>query len=137
MIVVHWDHSTVARSSPAFPVSKIAIMRLRSDIWVKAYVRRCATSGGMALIARSGDPERGAVFITVNRPGRKALVYGPAPAGLGEEDRRFATMLGDEPVDIGRVGEFLARQVSFDDDIWIIDVDDHDGRHFLDDELAA
>lgn len=111
-------------------------MRLRTDIWVKAYLRRCASAGAMALISRSGDPERGAVYITVHRPDRMAVVYGPAPAGFEDEGRRFAPLLGTDPIASVRADEFLTRQATFDEDIWVVELDDREGRHFLDDELA-
>ena len=32
---------------------------------------------------------------------------------------------------------YLARQIEFDPDIWIVSVEDRQGRHFLEDWLAA
>ena len=38
-------------------------MRLKSEIWVKAYLRRCTVNGAMAVVVRHGDDDAGAIFI--------------------------------------------------------------------------
>ncbi len=62
-------------------------LRLRSDIWVKAYIRLCGSTGTMAAVVRHGDDDAGAIFIKVNRLDGTCALFGPAPAGLDEADR--------------------------------------------------
>jgi hypothetical protein len=50
-------------------------MRLKSGIWVSAYVRRCYVEGVFAVIRRRGSDEAGAIFIKVNRLDDTADVY--------------------------------------------------------------
>ncbi|MBO0753267.1 MAG: DUF1491 family protein, partial [Bradyrhizobiaceae bacterium] len=54
-------------------------MRLKSGIWVSAYIRRCYAEGVFAAVRRRGAEEAGAIFIKVNRLDGTADVYGPAP----------------------------------------------------------
>ena len=42
-------------------------MRLRSDIWVSAYLRRCAAQGVVAVLRRRGAAEAGAIFVKLDR----------------------------------------------------------------------
>jgi hypothetical protein len=42
-------------------------MRLKSGIWVAAYIRRCHLEGAFAAIRRRGAEEAGAIFIKLNR----------------------------------------------------------------------
>jgi hypothetical protein len=42
-------------------------MRLRTEFWVKAYIRRCAMEGASAVVVRHGDDDAGAIFVQVNR----------------------------------------------------------------------
>jgi hypothetical protein len=42
-------------------------MRLKSNIWVSAYVRRCDVEGAFAAVRRKGAEEAGAIFVKVNR----------------------------------------------------------------------
>ena len=113
-------------------------MRLKSEIWVKAYLRRCASEGVDAMLVRRGDSDAGAVYIKVSRLDGMALMFGPAPAGMdgAREERRFESSFTREIVPEAEADAFLARQVEFDSDIWIVAVEDRQGRHFLDEWLA-
>lgn len=114
-------------------------MRLKSEIWVKAYIRRCQHEGAAAVLVRRGDADAGAIYIKVSRLDGTALLFGPAPAGLegAGEERRWEPSLGGKPAAEADADAFLARQIAFDSDIWIVAVEDGAGRHFLDDWLAS
>jgi hypothetical protein len=111
-------------------------MRLRSGVWVSAYVRRCFVEGVFAAIRRRGAEEAGAIFIKVNHLDGTADVYGPAPqAALGEDgslDRLFCPAMKAMPAPDAETEAYLARQIRFDPDLWIIETEDRAGRHFLD-----
>jgi hypothetical protein len=113
-------------------------MRLKAEIWVKAYLRRCQSEGAAAVLVRRGDSDAGAIYIKVSRLDGTASLFGPAPAGLDEagEDRRWQACLEPAPVGEDAADAYLARQIDFDPDLWIVSVEDRQGRHFLDDWLA-
>jgi hypothetical protein len=113
-------------------------MRLKADIWVMAYLRRCRAEGGDAVLVRRGDADAGAIYIRVSRLDGTAALYGPAPAGLAEarEERRWQSCLKGEWAAEGEADAYLARLAESDPDLWIVAVDDRRGRHFLDDWLA-
>ena len=112
-------------------------MRLKSELWVKAYIRRCQLEGAAALLVRRGDADAGAIYIKVSRLDGTALLFGPAPAGLdaAREERRWQSCLTREPAAETEADAYLERQTSFDSDVWIVAVEDRAGRHFLDDWL--
>ena len=118
-------------------------MRLKSEIWVKAYLRRCQHEGADAVLVRRGDTDAGAIYIKVSRLDGTAALFGPAPAGMEEarEERRWLPCLGRQsasgPPSEADADAYLARQIEFDPDIWIVSVEDRQGRHFLEDWLAA
>ena len=112
-------------------------MRLKSGIWAAAYLRRAQTEGAFAAVRRRGAEEAGAVFIIVNRLDGSATLYGPAPQSAFEEaqpaERMFSAVLGGAmPVPEAEVEGRLAREIRFDSDVWILEVEDRAGRHFLD-----
>jgi|SRR5688572_24126524 hypothetical protein len=113
-------------------------MRLKAEIWVTAYLRRCNSEGADAVLVRRGDGDAGAIYIKVSRLDGTAVLYGPAPAGLEEarQDRRWHACLKGELASESDADAYLARQIDFDPDIWIVAVEDRQGRHFLDDWLA-
>lgn len=114
-------------------------MRLKSEIWVKGYLRRCAVHGAHAVVARRGDTDAGAIFIKVQRRDGCAMVFSPAPAGRDDADydRRWVGPTDGTWISSLAADAVLARETSFDRDIWVIDVDDVDGRHCLGDDLAS
>jgi hypothetical protein len=88
------------------------------------------------VIARRGDDAAGAIFICIDRLDGSASLYGPAPAGFAgtESERRWIKCFVAEFVPSAEAADYLARQVAFDPDIWIVEVEDRRGRHFLGDE---
>jgi hypothetical protein len=113
-------------------------MRLKSEMWVRAYLRACAVAGAAAVVVRHGDDDAGAIFIKINRLDGTARLFGPAPAALDTEvlDRQWMPYLDAPATREAEVDADLARQVRFDPDLWVIEVEDREGRHHLDGWLA-
>lgn len=113
-------------------------MRLKTGIWVKAYLRRCQGADVPAMVMRHGDDDAGAVFVRVNTLDGSSLLFGPAPAGLdaADSDRQLAPLFGGRAVPDAEADAFLAREAGFDRDLWVVEIEARDGRHFLDDWLA-
>ena len=111
-------------------------MRLKSGIWVAAYLRRCHIEGAAAVLRRRGAEEAGAIFIKVSRLDGTADLYGPAPQSAFDEarpsERAFSQALQNPPLPEADVENYLTRQFRFDPDLWIVEVEDRAGRHFLD-----
>jgi hypothetical protein len=102
-------------------------------------MRRCVVEGASAVVVRHGDDDAGAIFIKIIRLDGTCLVFGPAPAGLAgaESDRRWVGHLSPDGVAEAQADAFLAREARFDSDLWLVEVEDRKGRHFLDDQLDA
>ncbi len=110
-------------------------MRLRADIWVAAYLRRCSTEGAYAVLRRRGAAEAGAIFVKVDRLDGQTAVFGPAPqTELAERgvDRVWRRLHDEDWIDPATAEEKLRREIKFDSDLWIVEVEDRKGRHFLD-----
>lgn len=111
-------------------------MRLKSAIWVAAYLRRRHIEGTFAVVRRRGNEEAGAVFVRIDRLDGTSELYGPAPQSAFDEphpsDRIFSPCFKHRPVANDEVERFLGRQMRYDPDIWIIEVEDRRGAHLLD-----
>jgi hypothetical protein len=92
------------------------------------------------VLRRRGAEEAGAIFVKVSRLDGTADVYGPAPQTAFEEarpiDRAFVSLLKQSPASEEEAESALARQLKFDPDIWIVEVEQREGRHFLDQVVA-
>jgi hypothetical protein len=106
--------------------------RVRSDFWVASHLRRCGVEGVTAVLRRRGAAEAGAIFVKVDRLDGTGSLYGPAPQlFLGEADlgRLFSPVVMDAPVI--DIEDRIRREQSFDPDLWLIEIEDRAGRHFL------
>ena len=76
------------------------------------------------------------MFIKVARLDGTAEVFAPAPQTAFDEARpsyrAFAPALKTQPVPEADAEAYLGRQINFDPDCWIVEVEDRAGRNFLD-----
>jgi hypothetical protein len=112
-------------------------VRLRSDIWVAAYLRRCGVEGASAVLRRRGAAEAGAIFVKVDHPNGSATLYGPAPQSIAAEaprgvDRMFARTHTGPSINSGEAEERLKREIAFDPDLWIVEVENGADGAWLD-----
>jgi len=110
-------------------------MRLRSDFFVSALIRRAEVAGAVAMLRRRGAAEAGAIYVKVDRLDGSAALYGPAaqteeiPQGVA---RLFTRLHGTEWLDPADVEARLSREIEFDPDLWIVEIEDRQGRAFID-----
>jgi hypothetical protein len=110
-------------------------MRLKSSIWVAAYLRRCQTANVFGAVRRRGAEEAGAVFIKVALLDGHAVLYVPAPQTVYDDSRpieRLFIPTSKQPLPEQSVEERLQKEIRFDPDAWIVEIEDRAGRHFLD-----
>ncbi len=108
---------------------------LKTDFWASALIRRAEIAGAFAGVVRKGDSDAGAVLVKVATLDGRARLY--APARRGEEGARVwvdlsAGSLGDEE---RAVDAYARRQAEFDPDIWVVEIEDKKGRHFLEEPV--
>ena len=103
-------------------------MRVTTDFWVSALVKRVFSGGGFAAIAKRGATEAGAVFVIVRDRLGGAELFGPAPQtsyDTAKPDDRFFTRhaLKDEAALDAR----LEKEKRFDPDIWVVEIEPGQG----------
>ena len=109
-------------------------MRITSDLWVAAVVRRVFAAGGFAAVLKRGALEAGAIFVvTRNRLG-EATLYGPAPQASYDsgkpQDRRFQLLIRESA---DAIEARLAKEERFDPDLWVVELEtgDRDAGEFI------
>ena len=103
--------------------------RLKAEFWVKALLRRCAVANAPAMVVRRGDADAGAALVKVNDLKGGATVLAAGWAADGGRVWRRAT--GPQPVSDAEAEAYIARQLERDPDIWVVEIEDKAGRHFL------
>lgn len=114
-------------------------MRLKAGIWISAYIRQLSAMTIPVAVTRRGDPDAGAIFVKINTLDGFAQVLRPAASGLPgtDSERRWSRALPAERTEESAADAYLARQAEFDGDMWIVEVEDRQGRHFLDEAVVA
>lgn len=97
-----------------------------AHIWVSALLRRAQTGGAFATVAHRGDADRGDVVIKVTTARGQARLY--APAFNPEGPTAFERLAGEDEAD---VDQLIQKRLKSDRDLWVVEIEDRDGRHFL------
>ena len=103
-------------------------MRLKSEIWVGAFLRRWQAEGYYGAVIRKGATEAGAVYVIVNHLDGTFHFFGPAPGPAFDErgERRWFEEL-PFPASQDAIDRVLSKRLRSDPDIWIVEIEDRAG----------
>lgn len=102
--------------------------RLTAEFWVQAYLTRLRLENIPAFVTAHGDNTAGAVIVKLNTLDGNAVAF-QRSFDLMSGARTWAVLSQGSERD---VDEALSRQRGFDPDLWLIEVEDREGRHLLD-----
>jgi len=107
--------------------------RLKAGIFVRALIRRAEVAGAQAFVVKKGAEEAGAVFLKISRLDGTCMVLNQARDSHGE--LVWAKVLGDS-CDEAKASAYFARQIKYDSDLWIVEIEDREGRTFVDEKIV-
>ncbi|MBS0472295.1 MAG: DUF1491 family protein [Proteobacteria bacterium] len=111
----------------------MTVPRLKAGIFVRALIRRAEVAGAHAYVLRKGSEEAGAVVLKLLRRDGTSLVLNQARNGDGA--LVWVKPLGDaSEEEKSRI--WFDRQTRFDPDLWIVEIEDADGRSFVDEPIV-
>ncbi|MDE4141709.1 MULTISPECIES: DUF1491 family protein [Rhodobacterales] len=102
--------------------------RLTARFWVDAYLARLRLSDIPAFVTAHGDDTAGAVLVKLNTLDGQAQAFHRS-YDLMSGDRKWVLLAEGPEAD---VDASVRRQGEFDPDLWVIEVEDRQGRHLLD-----
>lgn len=105
-------------------------MRLTADIWVSAYLTRLRLAAISAFVVARGDATAGAVMVKLNTLDGRACCY-QRSFDLMTGERSWIVLAQGAEAD---VDQSVQRQRGYDPDLWVIEVEDRQGRHLLDED---
>lgn len=99
---------------------------LKAGFWTSALIRKAEIEGAFAAVVKKGDPDAGACLVKVRLLNGEATLYRPIRNMDGER-----VWLPKGPEDERDIDSYINRRVDDDPDIWVVEIEDRKGRHFL------
>ena len=103
-------------------------MRLTAEFWVHAYLARLRLQDIPGFVVSHGDDTAGAVLVKLNTLDGNAVLYQRVFDLMSDARQWDVLAQGSET----EVDSAITRQRQFDRDIWVVEVEDRQGRHLLD-----
>jgi hypothetical protein len=102
--------------------------QLKTGIWVDALIRRAQGGGAFACVMPRGDRDAGSVLVVVSA--RDALhLYTP------ERDMEGDRVWRGQALDAVTLARTVAARLDFDPDLTVVEIEDRDGRHFIEEPV--
>ena len=92
--------------------------RVKAGIWVSMALRMGNANGRYGVVLRKGDPDAGGILVVL-RNDKQVSVLSQIRSGEGALAWMRAT--GSDPVDDATADAYVARQVKFDPDLWVVE----------------
>ncbi len=105
---------------------------LKTSFWAPALIRRAENGGAFASVSHRGDPDAGACLVKVRTLDQMAVLY-----------RSMRDMSGERiwhpkgPLDEDQIDQTIRKALVSDPDLWVIEIDDKQGRHFLTEKVEG
>jgi hypothetical protein len=110
------------------------VMGLTTGIWVSAQVRICDRNFIPATVVRRGDPDSGTVLLKLNRFEEGVTVY--TQASSTTDTPAWSRGTGPKPVTEAEADAYIERQVKYDPDVWVLEIEDRKGQYKMDGKIV-
>jgi len=105
---------------------------LKAGFWTSALIRRAETAGAFAAVVKRGDKDAGACLLKVRLLNGEATLYRPIRNMEGAR-----VWLPKGPEEEREIDNYINGRVDDDPDLWIVEIEDRKGRHFLTEPIEA
>ena len=93
---------------------------------MQACIRRGNAAGIPVVVVHKGDATRGSVLVKLNRLDGSCVVLAETQEMSGA--RAWIKGTGTEPVAEAAADDYIARNRKYDPDLWVIEIEDREGR---------
>lgn len=100
--------------------------RVRTQIWVQAQIRVCDQCNIAIFVRKKGDVDAGAVLIKLNGFAEGSIVLAQV---TGADRTEWMRGTGDDPVKDADAEAYIERQLKWDPDVWVLEIEDPKGEY--------
>ncbi|MHC3126362.1 hypothetical protein OB03_03225 [Brevundimonas sp. GN22] len=109
-------------------------MLLSTDVWVSGLIRRAELEGAFATVVRKGDARAGDVVVKAyNTSTRTARLFSQSVDMQGQP-LWIQPVVSESEADLDA---YLERRRGYDPDLWVVEIEDRHGRHFLQEKVEG
>lgn len=109
-------------------------LRLKSELYVQALVRRVQGAMSAAYVLARGDKDAGGIYVRINRLDGTAGVLNMFTDMEGAQSFRVILPPGSDEAESDVL---IKREMQRDPDLWVVDIEDAKGRHFLEGRIEG
>jgi hypothetical protein len=106
---------------------------LPTDLIIAAQIRTAAKEGVPITVRHRGDSSSGVIILKINRLNGTAHVLMQARY---DEELVWSPVSRDDPMSEADAELYLKRQIDIDPDSWILEIEDHQGRHWFPERIV-
>ena len=110
-----------------FP-SRVSELLLNSDLWVSALIRRAEIGGAFATVVKKGDERAGSVIVKAYDTSTRTARLFTEAFGADGDRLWIQPVVSDSESELDA---YIARQRGYDPDLWVVEIEDRQGRHFI------
>ena len=96
--------------------------RLKTGLLVSAEIKRCEQFFLSAVIVHKGDEDRGLILIKQYVHGEGARIF--AQTRDMDDNLIWHHPLGEGFMEELKADDYIKRQIGFDEDLWVLEIDD-------------
>lgn len=109
-------------------------MLLSSDLWVSALIRRAQIEGAYATVVKTGDARAGSVIVKAYDTSTRTARLFTEAFGTDGDRLWIQPVMSDSETELDA---YIARQRGYDPDLWVVEIEDRQGRHFITEKVQA
>ncbi len=96
----------------------MSVPRIKAGVWVAVALRLGSLQGKPGVVVRRGDPDAGGALVVLRgREGSTVLTQFHDPSGA----LSWMRGTGAAPVDEAAAEAYVARQIKYDPDLWVLE----------------
>ena len=109
--------------------------RLKTALWVQVQVRLCDRELIPIVVTRKGDPDAGSILLKLLRCDGHCLVLRRITTLDG--DMGWMVVAGEGEIPEDEAQAYTEREMGRDRDLWVLEIEDPEGRYEVDGPVEA
>jgi hypothetical protein len=108
---------------------------LKSEIWIRALIRRCDLAAIPIAVVARGDGDAGAILLKLNLSNAQGCSVLTQARGQNGE-LLWMRSTGPVPVEEADADAYIARQRQRDPDIWVVEIEHNNAEGIVDGRIV-